>query len=157
MLIEKLHNLRRLPHNVNTVDTCVDAAVCAMPTRSCYERRCDGCKDNLKFGDVKNLQDTVTWEQWETVKEERVIKGKNVMIQRCEANKGWDTFGITKQVRSHLVKALLAHNGDETPIPAVPNHQGEGHVHNDCRLRRITRVVTIGPSKHPTSGHLTSN
>ena len=83
MLIEKLNNLKRLPHNVNTVDTCVDAAVCTMPTRSCYERRCDGCKDNLKFGDVENLQDTVTWEQWETVKEERVIKGKNVVIQRC--------------------------------------------------------------------------
>ena len=83
LIVEKLSSLKRLPSGVRTVDACVDAAICFQPTRGCFERKCDDCKNNMNLVNSNNNDDTVDWHKWATIKEERIIKGKSVTVQRC--------------------------------------------------------------------------
>ena len=93
MLIDRLHKLKRLPLGVSTVDACVKAAVCENPERACFERKCNVCEDKLTFSNAAafDLTDRVAWHQWIIVKEKRVIKGKDVLVQRTVKQKTYDT------------------------------------------------------------------
>lgn len=65
LLVERLHQLRRLPADVDSVGSCVNAAVCAEPNHDCYERNCNHCKNRLEFPEIiNNPEDTITWHKW---------------------------------------------------------------------------------------------
>ena len=109
MIIDKLHQTKHLPQSVSTVDACVDAAVCAEPGRHCYERTCNACKENMKFPESNDLQDTVEWQQWMLVKEDRCIKGKNVVVSRCVKQTHSGTYLELRQKFEVMLPKLCWH------------------------------------------------
>ena len=109
MIIDKLHQTKHLPQSVSTVDACVDAAVCAEPGRHCYERTCNACKESMKFPESNDLQDTVEWQQWMLVKEDRCIKGKNVVVSRCVKQTHSGTYLELRQKFEVMLPKLCWH------------------------------------------------
>ena len=81
MVVERMVKANLLPAGISTTEDAVAHAVCPQPQQQCYERSCTKCVNNAK--DVSSdCTDTITWFQWATLKEERVIKNKTVVIQR---------------------------------------------------------------------------
>ena len=81
MVVERMVKANLLPAGISTIEDAVSHAVCPQPQQQCYERSCTKCANNAK--DVSSdCTDTITWFQWATLKEKRVIKNKTVVIQR---------------------------------------------------------------------------
>ena len=81
MVVERMVKANLLPAGISTTEDAVAHAVCPQPQQQCYERSCTKCANNAK--DVSSdCLDTITWFQRATLKEERVIKNKTVVIQR---------------------------------------------------------------------------
>ena len=79
MIVERMTKADILPAGILSVEDVVAHAVCPQPPQQCYERTCTTYTNNLQevSSDCTNM-----WHQWATVKEERLIRNKTVIIQR---------------------------------------------------------------------------
>ena len=86
LILERMGSLALIPQNIKLVEQVVQASICDTPNMSCYERNCSSCKNKLTiFGPFR--KDTVSWYEWQLIKENRIISGKNVVLKRTVKNK----------------------------------------------------------------------
>ena len=84
LVISRLVQMKLLPSSSINVEACVKLALCETSTQACYERRCETCASQLSIMPpaVVDNHTTFTWFQWESVTEEKMIKGKQVRLKK---------------------------------------------------------------------------
>ena len=84
--IQVLTKLKLLPDVCTRVESCIDHVICDQPSKLCFTRKCVNCVNKMTTIDVINdnidINMACKWTQWETVQEKRVIRGKQVMLER---------------------------------------------------------------------------
>ena len=89
LIVEKMNQLKLLPAGVHSAEGWVKAAVCPKPSQACYDRKCQNCKENLTIN-PDDPNDTVSWQQWKTVKEARVSqRERRHYSENCTVNNWW--------------------------------------------------------------------
>ena len=109
--IDRRKQLKVLAETITYVHACVEAAVCSNPTQLCYERKCEHCNNLPKLTDIPDHtnEDSITWKQWMLIKEDRVIKGKNVVVQRSVKKTIIGTLEELKQQFNAILPKLCWH------------------------------------------------
>lgn len=100
LLLDRLIQLKLIPQNITSVEDAVASATCDKANRDCFERKCQNCITKLQDIYTEN-EDEISWQQWKTVKEDRMIRGKLTTIQRTVKERLWGTA-------SELHKAFLS-------------------------------------------------
>ena len=107
MIVIRMAKADIFPPGISSIEDVVALAVCPEPQQQCYERTCTTCANNLQ--DLSSdCTDTITWHQWATVKEDRIIRNKTVTIQRT-VKKSID--GTAKQLCESFKKCSQSYVG----------------------------------------------
>ena len=133
-IVEKVAQLKLWPPGIHSVDL-VKAAVCPTTTLDCYESKCHQRKDSVTMH-PEEPDDTVSWQQWRTVKEERTSKKKNVTVTVLDKISG--TVGDLGKEFSSLIPKICHHI-----IVIKPQFKAYTHVKESSKSLNTTCTMLV--------------